>query len=68
LFGLTLQLESFGALAEDVATTDVHDDGTLTFTLRDEWLVDRVFDFVANRNGSPWIAGSGKYLPTIYQI
>lgn len=52
-------LESFGSVADDVVTTDVQDDGTLTFTLRDEWLIDRVFDFVATRNGSPWIAGSG---------
>jgi hypothetical protein len=44
---------------DDVATANVQDDGTLTFTLRDAWLCNRVFQFASQRNGTPWVANSG---------
>jgi hypothetical protein len=52
-------IASLSASIDDVATADVQDDGTLTFTLRDSWLYERVFQFASLRNGTPWVAGSG---------
>jgi arginyl-tRNA synthetase len=41
-----------------VATSSVLDDGTLTFTLTDAWLSDRVVEF-ARRNAAPFVRACG---------
>lgn len=46
------------ACDERVARSSVLDDGTLTFTLHDAWLAERVAAF-AERGGAPWIRASG---------